>query len=102
MEARQVTGRGAAGMLKKIGVLVTLTQQDVDCDLQKAAGALRIPTQCCHTAHLFKRSKKSGFPCEMAPTKHICGWFSPRWVFEDPAWCWLSLLEPGRGRAVSN
>lgn len=72
--ATQRIGLGAVGPDATTGVLGTLAEQDEHRDPRKAAAALRTQARRGHTARLFQRSKKSGFLCEMPPTKHICGW----------------------------
>ncbi|XP_034856446.1 uncharacterized protein LOC118007555 [Mirounga leonina] len=69
---------GAVGPDGTTGAPATWAEQDVHRDPQKVAAALRTQAHRCHTAHLFQKSKESGFLCEMPPTKHICGPAQPK------------------------
>lgn len=67
---RWVTWTSAVGESTTAGELAAAAKQD-----KKAAAALYrlLRIQSCHIAHLFKRSKKPGFSCEMSPRKPTCG-----------------------------
>lgn len=53
-----------------------VAEQETPCAPREAAaaqGPCEALRPLCHVAHWFRRSKKPGFSCEMAPTKPIRG-----------------------------